>query len=539
MDASTMSGSATVAWRRSLPALLLLLTLILVAYRETAIAMVGIWARSETFTHAFLVPPIVAWLIWRQRHVLARTAPRPFAWALPAMICAGAAWLLGDLVAVNAVTQFSFVALMVLSVPAVLGLPIARSLMFPLGFLFFAVPVGEFLMPQFMLWTADFTIQALRLSGIPVYREGLQFVIPSGVWSVVEACSGIRYLIASVVVGTLFAYLNFRSTRKRLIFVGVSMLVPVVANWLRAYMIVMLGHLSNNEIAAGADHLIYGWVFFGIVIVLMFMIGARWAEDPIDRSAEAAPTSSPKPGLRSAYASWGIAALAAAVVLLPHWGLQTVERAELSLGQARIAPAAVIGAWRVGDPVVKFEPAYQRPAAALNKTYVLDQDSVGLFVGYYRRQGYDNKLVSSTNTLVPSQDAQWLQVETGSRTVHLRERVIDVRTARLREARRMGDSAATQLTVWSVYWINGRWTASDPLAKVWGALYRLLGRGDDAAVLIFYATDNPQGTGDAALQAFVSANLGLLDAQLRQARDGTAATVAQHQQLSTATERLK
>ena len=65
----------------------------------------------------------------------------------------------------------------------------------------FAVPVGEFLLPVFMEWTADFTVLALRLSGIPVYREGLQFVIPSGNWSVVEACSGIRYLIASLMVG--------------------------------------------------------------------------------------------------------------------------------------------------------------------------------------------------------------------------------------------------------------------------------------------------------------------------------------------------
>ena len=62
------------------------------------------------------------------------------------------------------------------------------------------------------------------------------------------------------------------------VLVGVAIVVPVVANWLRAYMIVMLGHLSNNTIAVGVDHLVYGWVFFGIVIMLMFWIGARWAE---------------------------------------------------------------------------------------------------------------------------------------------------------------------------------------------------------------------------------------------------------------------
>ena len=53
-------------------------------------------------------------------------------------------------------------------------------------------------------------------------------------------------------------------------FVAASILVPIVANWLRAYMIVMIGHLSNNKLAVGVDHIIYGWVFFGIVMLLLF-----------------------------------------------------------------------------------------------------------------------------------------------------------------------------------------------------------------------------------------------------------------------------
>ena len=105
-------------------------------------------------------------------------------------------------------------------------------------------------MPWLMESTADFTVSALVLTGIPVYREGHQFIIPSGAWSVVEACSGVRYLIASLMVGALFAYLNYRSMRRRWLFMGVALVVPIVANWVRAYLIVMIGHLSNNKLAA-------------------------------------------------------------------------------------------------------------------------------------------------------------------------------------------------------------------------------------------------------------------------------------------------
>ena len=92
--------------------------------------------------------------------------------------------------------------------PALFGWAVTREIAFPLGFLFFAVPIGEFLVPTMIDYTADFTVAALRLTGIPVYREGNDFVIPSGNWSVVDACSGVRYLIASVMVGHLVRLLE-------------------------------------------------------------------------------------------------------------------------------------------------------------------------------------------------------------------------------------------------------------------------------------------------------------------------------------------
>ena len=290
-----------VTWKRSLIVLALALAWAGYLYRDAADAMLVIWQRSETFNHCFLIPPIVAWLIWRKRAVLATMQPAPSFPAVFLTIGAGAAWLAGQLAIVNALTQFAFVAIAVASVPALLGFRVASAIAFPLAFLFFSVPFGEFVMPQMMELTADFTVLALRASGIPVYREGLQFVIPSGNWSVVEACSGVRYLIASFTVGTLFAYLNYRSPGKRLAFMLVSLAVPIVANWLRAYMIVMLGHISNNKLAAGVDHLIYGWVFFGVVIMIMFAIGSKWSEDTDTRRRQRyAPPTRELPGPKRA-----------------------------------------------------------------------------------------------------------------------------------------------------------------------------------------------------------------------------------------------
>jgi EpsI family protein len=84
----------------------------------------------------------------------------------------------------------------------------------------------------------------------------------------------------------------------------------------------------------------------------------------------------------------------------------------------------------------------------------------------------------------------------------------------------MSGPDAERLTVWQLYWVNGTLTSSDMLAKAWGALYRLMGRGDDSAVVILYALKGQGGEGEAALVAFVQANAGAVVALLQQTRAG-------------------
>ncbi len=492
-------------------------------YWRTASAMVTIWYRSETFTHAFVVPPIVLWLIWRRRFDLARIVPKPEPLLL--IMVAGLAlfWLLGDLTAVNSVTQLAFVGMLVLSVPAVLGLAVARVIMFPLAFLFFAVPIGEFLMPWFMEMTADFTVAALRLSGIPVLREGLQFVIPSGNWSVVEACSGIRYLIASVTVGTLFAYLNYQSTQRRIVFVIVSILVPVIANWVRAYMIVMMGHLSGNTLAVGVDHLIYGWVFFGVVIMFMFVIGARWSEpEPAHPTTSSGRVMAMSPLATSASGKlWLVATCLLVFAALPTGAKWAIERNAPSAAAALAAPGVLAAGWNSADvTVLGFKPHFENHSAESISAYERSGASVGVYLGFYRNQDYERKLVSSQNVLVVSSDKVWSRVASGTRDVKFGQHDARVRTA---ELRRMADAAPNQpgrLVAWQIYWIDGTLTASDYLAKVYSAVYQVMGRGDDSAVIVVYTAKDASGTADATLESFLAANYSAIDAQLRQAKAG-------------------
>lgn len=527
-SAVLVAGQQQRAWTWALASLGAVLIALVLIFWSTAAGMVTIWWRSETFTHAFIVPPMVFWLAWRRRDLLLQMTPKPAYWVLLPMGVVAVAWLLGHLVAVNAVTQLALVTLMVLAVPAVLGIEIARALTFPLCFAFFAVPIGEFALPVLMQWTADFTVGALRLSGVPVFREGLRFVIPTGYWSVVEACSGVRYLIASFMVGSLYAYLNYQTPKRRWIFVGLSILVPILANWVRAYIIVMLGHLSNNKIATGVDHLIYGWIFFGIVIMALFTIGARWAEPedanpapPGDRSA--VPGNLPR--VATAASTIPVALLSLLVAAVPALGAMRFEPKSDGGPLPRLSlPDSPSAGWQaegLGEPA--YVPAFQNPTAKAGNTYVsVAKARVGVHAFYYQDQREESKVVSSSNAIVRADDHQWNAVTTAKRqlTAPLAGVGLTVLESDLLASDQSGVAARERVKVWMWYWIDGQWTSNELEAKLLGVWGRLNGRGNAGAAIVLYASERQPGGADPAMLAFMRDNHAFIESRLVAARDG-------------------
>ncbi|RZA31341.1 MAG: exosortase A, partial [Lysobacteraceae bacterium] len=296
--------------RAGIVALAVALLAPILLFYGTALSMVNTWNSSETFAHGYVILPISLGLIWRQRAWFAQLPARPWWPGLVLMAGAGAAWLAGRMGDVGVVMQYAFVAMMPLAALTLLGPRLASKFTFPLLFLLFAVPFGEVFVGPLINYTADFTVWAVQATGIPVLRNGTRFELPTGSWSVVEACSGIRYLISSITLGCLYAYLTYRSPLRRTVFIGMAIVVPIIANWLRAYGIVMIGHTSGMELATGVDHLVYGWLFFGVIMFIMFWIGSYWREDE-QPSASTAPVPASAGAGRA-----GVVTMAVATVVL-------------------------------------------------------------------------------------------------------------------------------------------------------------------------------------------------------------------------------
>ncbi len=234
-------------------------------------AAVGVWRASDTYGHCFLILPMSLYLAWDRREALTGLAPRPVPALALLTLPVAAVWFAAERLGVMEGRQLAALAALELLFLATLGWRLFRALMAPLLFLVFLVPFGAFITPALQQFTAGFVVAGLNTFGIANYATDLKIEISAGAFYVAEACAGLRFLIAAVAFGVFYALLNYRSPGRRALFIVASVIIPIVANGVRALGIVLLGAALGSAEAAAADHIIYGWVFFSIVMLLLVL----------------------------------------------------------------------------------------------------------------------------------------------------------------------------------------------------------------------------------------------------------------------------
>jgi exosortase A len=286
-------------------------------FRAEIMVAVRTWIDSTAYNHCFLVIPIAAYLIWDRRPALRGMTAQPLPLAALLVLPLGLVWLASERLGIMEGRQLAALTMVEVLFLTMLGWRLWLAILGPLLYLYFLVPFGEFLTPTLQDFTTWFIRHGVDVLGIPAYIDGYVIDIPEGSFFVAEACAGLRFLIASIAFGVLYALLMYRSPIRRMLFIIVSIIVPIIANGFRALGIVGLGRLLGSAEAAAADHVLYGWIFFSIVILVLIALGLPFREDiESDDAASSALTQDPsihEPGTarRGLLAGLAVAALAA------------------------------------------------------------------------------------------------------------------------------------------------------------------------------------------------------------------------------------
>jgi exosortase A len=490
-----VQASPIARWRSTLIAIGVAILIFAVGFDREASDAVRVWIASTAYNHCFLILPIVGYLLWERRAVISTCSPRPAFWPLLLVPPLSAAWLLSAALDITEGRQLLTIAMFEIALLSGLGPQVFRRLLAPLLFLFFLVPSGDFLIPSLQSITAKMAVVGLGLLHIPVFSDGNLIDIPEGSFEIAEACAGLRFLVASSVFSCLFAVLMYRSWWRRGLYIALSIVAAIAANGIRAFGIILLVHLLGSAAAVETDHILYGWLFFSLVILLLIGIGLLMREregrpDPLLPP----PHEEPAPWFN------GLAVPLSALIALAGPGYAAWrDGLAPSYGFALDAGPRVAAPWHSRPaPATDWRPMVLQADRQFHETFEGPSSAVvTLDMALYRLRPTGNGLTSTANRVADGQE--WHIARQGRTTVSLAGRMTTVNQAEI-------ISGPRRRLVWWFYLVDGSMTPGLLEAKLLQLRAVLFHRRPVGAyVAIAASTDDPDKPAARELARFLAA----------------------------------
>ena len=260
-------------------------------YADSLAFLFNQWIGSQDYSHGMFVPLISLLLIWQARRRIAVAGIGSSWWGLAVISVGVFLYWIGEFATLYVLQHLSLWMVIVGLVIALMGVGGARAMAFPLSYLLTSIPLPVFLYAslssRLQLWSSALGVGFLQLVGVTAFREGNVIDLGPVQLQVVEACSGIRYLLPLTSLALLCAYLFKDRMWKRVLLVLSSIPISVLVNGFRIGMIGVLVERYGQGAAEGFSHLFEGWVLFmaslGLLILEMLVLARIGAKG--DRSS--------------------------------------------------------------------------------------------------------------------------------------------------------------------------------------------------------------------------------------------------------------
>jgi exosortase B len=255
---------------------LLVVGCFLVAYFPTFKSLLdGPW-QTEQEGHGPLIIAAALWLVWQSREKLKSTviSPAPFAgWAV---LATGLLLMfLARTQGVLTVETFSAIPVIAGCVILLAGWAVFRVLAFPILFVFFAVPMPDWLIDvvtvPLKVFISDVVTQVLYALGYPIAQNGVMIMISSYQLMVKDACSGMNSIFALSAIGVFYFYAFRWDTKIRgLLLLAAIVPITIIANFIRVVALVLFAYYGGIDAVEGTLHDLTGIGLFVLAVMLMF-----------------------------------------------------------------------------------------------------------------------------------------------------------------------------------------------------------------------------------------------------------------------------
>lgn len=400
-SAGTTSGVRATTLRAALLVIGLLIGVSLLLW-PTMVSLHREWVDTAhlTFIHGYLVVALVAWLLWR----VASAAEFPIRGDRRALLPLAAlmlAWLIGVRSGLEMVHQALWPAVLLFAICAAAGWQAAQRCAFALGILYFAIPLWTVLDGALQSLSAKAVELMLRVTNVPSFVDGTVVHIPEGVFVIEGGCNGMHFLIVALAIAGVFGELHRDRWPTRAWQMALAGGLALFANWVRIYVVVLAGHLTDMQhYLVSVSHYYFGWGVFAVFIGLFLWIASR---SPLP--ARALPRVS-VPGDPAARTSMNLALTLLLVAAVTFLGALSVRPAPRPVGPVLPSVEGWTGPLSTNSYWQPHFANHDRSALAVYRRANAD---VQAFIVEYDQQRQGKELVGYGNSLTQGLDGPVLQ----------------------------------------------------------------------------------------------------------------------------------
>lgn len=446
------------------------------------------WSKmDESFSHGFLLLGVCILLsvrTWFNQ----RPAVGLYWYWLPLFLAPLLLYLGGSILMIETFQQLALVPILLGGLLVMWGWKQTLPFIIPVGLLVFAMPYWEYLSWPLQVITVNINELMLTPLNIDFNVEGVFVYFPGvGAFEIANGCSGLRYLLVGMTLALLYGELNFRALSSRVFLVAAAVLLALMANWIRVFVIIYVGYETKMESSLIKDHDMFGWWVFAATLVPLFLL-ARWLEKREDRRGlEDQPIRRQQAGVSRPRATLGL--VSAALPTLAIGLLVWVSAPELEAGgrtgtESHDVTLVDEAGWLplFQRELAGWQPQIERPDLALEQTYRERGSTQGneaaakeLFVGLYsydyQRPGME--VVQYANRLFPGDSLipeRTFSIDTGNGT-EMSGLVLRFRQSEQKIMLAYG------------YYVEGRWEDTELKAKL-AQLPGIFNARSDASLLV-------------------------------------------------------
>lgn len=415
----TAAAEAVGGKPRRVPLVIGLGLLLTLAFFATTLWSFGnTWGRYD-YAHGWLVPVVLAWLIWSDRDSFRHPRGGDPLLLVP-IVGLSAFWLLSTIMHIQLFYQTAFVLIMVCWGLYVFGRRAARTVIISGAVVLLSMPLWDPLLPTLRRITTLMSGAMVTVLGVPADIDGDLIHLPAGTFEIADGCAGLNYLLSALVIGLVYAQVLVCGIRARLLVVAMAAAISIIGNWIRVAALVVIGHVSEMQAWLVPNHLEFGWAIFAFGLLLFFYLAGkaeRWVGRPrvagggnaaAADAGEARSTNGETTVRGSHSGSWlrRVGGVTAAAVIGPvlYFGIMALPSSTIATPGLE-SLAAGIG-WRVAA-AEETEPLDWRPdyRGAQEHQRVVFTDGTDLVYGdrfVYLEQAQNAKLVGWPNRIAPT-----------------------------------------------------------------------------------------------------------------------------------------